>query len=92
MAQTVVVTAGTTAADSSSIAIAAGATYTFTLYAATLGLAADMSALITYDSPGADVTVAALNIRNPAAQVTGPAQVIIKKAASAAACGVLQEA
>jgi hypothetical protein len=92
MAQTVVVTAGTTAATSSSITIAAGAVYTFCLYASSGGLQADMGAVIAYDSPGGDVSIGALSGSCPAQQVQGPAQVLIIKGASSAACGVLQEA
>lgn len=92
MAQTVVVTAGTTAASSSTIAIPAGSIYTFVIYATTGGVLADMGAGIVYKSPGGDVGLADLNISSPIKQVQGPAQVVINKYASATSCGVLQEA
>jgi hypothetical protein len=94
MAQTVVVAAGTTEANSSTITIAAGTVYTFCLYAASGGVTAGMSALICYDTPGGDVPVGLgeLTLWTPVLQVQGPAQVIIKKAGSPTSCGVLQDA
>lgn len=92
MAQTVVVAAGTTAADSANITIAAGAIYTFCIYASSGAVQGDMAADIVYDTPGGDVSIGYLSNSFPAVQVQGPAQVIIRKYPSATACGVLQEA
>lgn len=92
MAQTVVVTAGTAALDSSTIVIAAGAIYTFCIYASTGAVQSDHAADIVYDTPGGDVSIGYLSNSFPAIQVQGPAQVIIRKYLSTTACGVLQEA
>lgn len=92
MAQTVVVTAGTTALDSATIVVAAASIYTFCIYASTGAVQPDMAADIVYDTPGGDVSIGYLANSNPAIQVQGPAQVIIRKYPSATACGVLQEA
>ena len=91
MAQTVIVAAGTTAASSTTQTIASGASATFVIYAASGGVQPDMSAEIAYDTPGGDVGVSCLSVSVPAVQIQGPAQVIVKKSASAASCGVLIE-
>lgn len=73
MGQSTILAAGTTAATSSDVVVAAGETVTIGLFAAsssTLPIAARFS--LRLDTPGQDVRVAALTNTVMAVQVTGP--------------------
>lgn len=73
MGQSTILAAGTTAATSSDVVVAAGETVTIGLFSpssSTLPIAAGFS--LRLDTPGQDVRVATLNNTVIAVQVTGP--------------------
>ena len=91
MSQTTVLAADTSAADSSVITIAAGETATFALFPGAGESLPNAEGINVYlDTPGEDVLIASLSPQAASVAITGPAEVIFKRAASDFARGVVQ--
>lgn len=92
MAQTTVLAAGTTAATSTDIVVAAGASVTVGLFVATGGIAVSGPVgEVWADTPGADIPVATLSVDKPATVISGPGTFRVKRLATSQAIGVYTE-
>lgn len=92
MAQATVLAAGTTAATSTDIVVAAGASVTVGLFVATGSIAvAGPVGEVLADTPGADNVVAILSIDRPTAVISGPGTFRVRRLATSQAIGVYTE-
>lgn len=82
MANTVLA-AGTTAATSTDIMVAAGAVVTVGIFAATTVLEKGQRAIVYQDTPGADVQIAELSMDKPSTVISGPGTFRVKRPALA---------
>lgn len=90
MAQTTVLASGTTAATSSDIVVAAGASKTVGIFGAA-ALAGLGSLKVMLDTPGADIEVTRLTRSQPVVVLSGPGTFRVVRALSAVAVGVFVE-
>lgn len=91
MAQTPILTPGTTARTSVSISIPENTVANFGIYTDNaLGIPANEGAMVYADTPAQDILLATMTPANPTASVQGPADVIIKTNATLVALGVFR--
>lgn len=92
MAQNTVLAAGTTAATSTDIVVAAGASVTVGLFVATGDFAVSGPvAEVLGDTPGADIRVALLSMDRPVTVISGPGTFRVKRLATSQAIGIYTE-
>lgn len=92
MAQSTILAAGTTAATSTDVVVAAGASVTVGLFAATeLTLQAGAVLTVMIDTPGADNIVQVLDNTQRQVQLFGPGTFRVKRPVTPAAFGVFLE-
>lgn len=73
MAQTTILAAGTTAATSTDVAVAAGASVTVGIFTASAsGIPGNTGVTVYIDTPGNDVVAAELTGNKPTAVISGP--------------------
>lgn len=93
MAQATILAAGTTAAASTDIVVAAGALVTVGIFAAATVLEKGQRAIVYLDTPGADVQVAELNMDKPSTVISGPGTFRVRRPAlTGTGIGVFTEA
>lgn len=92
MGQSTILAAGTTAATSSDVTVAAGSVVTVGIFAST-GQPNVMGPVCTVfeDTPGGDVGVAILSADNPSTVLTGPGTFRVVRSPVAEAIGVFSE-
>ena len=92
MAQTTILAAGTTAATSTDVVVAAGGSVTIGLFVATgvFNISGSI-ATIFIDSPGADVPVASLSTDSPTTVIAGPGTFRVVRSAVSQAIGIYSE-
>ena len=92
MAQTTVLAAGTTAATSSDIVVAAGASVTVGLFTADAGgIPGNTSAQVYIDTPGSDRIIETLSGNRPTAVISGPGTFRVKRGVAVVSVGVFTE-
>lgn len=91
MAQTTILASGATAATSSDVVVAAGASVTIGLYVASGPFPTDARAAIFIDTPGADSRIAALDNDNRTRVIGGPCTARVVREQSGTAYGVYSE-
>lgn len=92
MAQATILASGTTAATSTDITVAAGATVTVGLFTAdAAGIPASHSAVVMQDTPGGDVAAFDLTGAQPSQVISGPGTFRVTRRAGTTSFGVFTE-
>jgi hypothetical protein len=93
MTQSTILAAGTTAANSTPVAVPSGATYTVGIFASSGTIPDGVTCSLLVDTPGADALLPQkLDANTPAVSITGPVSVIVARPATSVAIGAFQEA
>jgi hypothetical protein len=92
MAQATILAAGTTAATSTDVAVAAGANATVGIFVASGDIPHSVQLGIWADTPGGDVLIDTLNALKPAKVITGPGTFRVVRGVTEASVGVFSEA
>ena len=92
MTQTTILASGTTAATSTDVVLAAGATANIGIFAAT-GTPPQSGpvAMLCMDTPGGDLDILPLSAERPATSVSGPGTFRVKRSPVTAAIGAFSE-
>ena len=92
MTQSTILAAGTAAATSSDVVIAAGAVVTVGIFASSGAIPDGVVCSILQDTPGADVLLHdRLDANQPSAQITGPGTFRIARPVTSVAIGAFSE-
>jgi hypothetical protein len=92
MTQSTILAAGTTAATSSDVVIAAGAVVTVGIFASSGAIPDGVVCSILQDTPGADVLLHdRLDANNPSTQITGPGTFRIARPVTSVSIGAFSE-
>lgn len=88
MAQSTLISAGTTEATSADTIVSAGSVVTVGLFVSTGTIPFATSAQIYVKTPAANTLVGSLNSTTPVLQVQGPGTIVVKRLATSTAVGV----
>lgn len=91
MTTTTVLAAGTTAADSTDVSVAAGASVTIAMFVTAGGLG-DAALTVLLDTPGEDVPVHRLDSNVPAVALSGPGTYRLRRDESTVSVGAISVA
>jgi hypothetical protein len=92
MAQNTILAAGTTAATSTDVVVAAGSTVTIGIFVSSGDFSVSGPIVqVMADTPGADVSVATLSPQSPTAVIAGPGTFRAKRMAVSQSIGVYTE-
>lgn len=88
MAQSTLITTGTTEANSADTIISAGTVVTVGLFVASGNIPFATAAQIYIKTPAANTLVGSLNATTPVLQIQGPGTIVVKRLASTTSVGV----